>query len=485
MIRKILSGPGAALLASLVISSTAFAADLSMLAGDWRFASVTNPSAVRESYYNSNTMQTRQSVNSSDFAKAGEQLVDVFFAGEFGIAEGDFALTAEGCVSGDISGSVQVTPSGLVRGTLDGLPISLRLNASGDVMITALLDDDIQEFIVAVKRPADAVTADFEGVWNFVDLGSPTDLTKSYYNSMTQMNRQAPSDSFAGANEQFVDTFFRGAFYAESGSATVASDGSFTGFASGTMTTTANGTAALVIGEGPETFYLNASKNLMIRVKREDGDINEQRITVIVKAPPSLSIADLAGPWRFSNMETPNRLVEVYFNHTTGQTRNSIDSSDFAGRTGQTESLVGMFFPGDFGVGGGGVGIGTDGSLAASFSGGSVAVNTGGSITLTSDGENFEFFVNEARDTMFHVHSTGDSHEMVALVRVPLEPMKIALEVVNGTPSLLWLGQGNVRLQRTSTLNGWSDVTSSTGQSAFESSTTTAEFYRLVEIGSD
>jgi hypothetical protein len=50
MIRKILSGPGAALLASLVISSTAFAADLSMLAGDWRFASVTNPSAVRESY---------------------------------------------------------------------------------------------------------------------------------------------------------------------------------------------------------------------------------------------------------------------------------------------------------------------------------------------------------------------------------------------------------------------------------------------------
>jgi hypothetical protein len=119
------------------------------------------------------------------------------------------------------------------------------------------------------------------------------------------------------------------------------------------------------------------------------------------------------------------------------------------------------------------------------FRGGSVAVNTGGSITLTSDGENFEFFVNEARDTMFHVHSTGDSHEMVALVRVPLEPMKIALEVVNGTPSLLWLGQGNVRLQRTSTLNGWSDVTSSTGQSAFESSTTTAEFYRLVEIGSD
>lgn len=144
-------------------------------------------------------------------------------------------------------------------------------------------------------------------------------------------------------------------------------------------------------------------------------------------------------------------------------------------------SLVDMFFPGDFGVGVGGVGIGTDGSLAASFSG-SVAVNTGGAITLTVDGETFEFFVNETRDTMFHVHSSGDTQEIVALVRVPLEPMKIVLEVNGGVPSLLWLGQGNVRLQRTSTLNSWSDVLSSTGQSGFNSSTTTAEFYRLIQL---
>ena len=86
---------------------------------------------------------------------------------------------------------------------------------------------------------------------------------------------------------------------------------------------------------------------------------------------------------------------------------------------------------------------------------------------------------------MFHVHSSGDTQEIVALVRAPLEPMKIALEFEGGVPSLLWMGQGNVRLQRTSTLNGWSDVMSSTGQSGFNSSTTTAEFYRLVELGTD
>ena len=148
------------------------------------------------------------------------------------------------------------------------------------------------------------------------------------------------------------------------------------------------------------------------------------------------------------------------------------------------EQLVDVFFPGDFAVGRGGVGIGTDGSLAASFSG-NAAVNTGGSITLTVEGEDFEFFVNETRDAMFHVHSTGDSQEIVALVRVPLEPMKIALEVKQGVPSLLWEGQGNVRLQRTTTLDSWTDVMSSTGQSGFKSSTTTAEFYRLVEVGED
>jgi hypothetical protein len=253
-------------------------------------------------------------------------------------------------------------------------------------------------------------------------------------------------------------------------------------FFTGSGSTTADGTVTLDFGEGPEVFYLNASKNLMARVIRET---EEQRFTVIVKAPASVSASELAGPWRFASMQTPNRLVESYLGSATGMSRQSMDSSDFAGRTGLPEELADTFFMSEFEVDRGVVGIGTDGNLTARFSG-SVAAGAAGSVTVTVGGETLPFFINETKDVMVHVTSTGDAQEIIALVRVPLEPMKIAVDATGGKLNLLWMGQGNVRLQRSTTLNGWANIMGNgAGQSAFESSTTTAEFYRLVEIGSD
>jgi hypothetical protein len=107
-------------------------------------------------------------------------------------------------------------------------------------------------------------------------------------------------------------------------------------------------------------------------------------------------------------------------------------------------------------------------------------VNSPGEVTITVDSQPLTFYVNDTKDVMLHVSATGDEQQIIAVLRVPLDPAKIALDTDDGKLNLLWVGQSDVKLQKSTTLTGWTDVTSSTGQSAFESSTTTAEFYRLV-----
>ena len=274
-----------------------------------------------------------------------------------------------------------------------------------------------------------------------------------------------------------MDVFFRGGFEILSVGVTMTSGGTFSGAFSGASSTTANGTVSLVTGEGTEFFQMNNSKNVMIRSKAEPS-FDDQRFTALIKKPSTLSVSELAGPWRFSRLTIPKRLVETVYNSTT-MTSRQIDSGDNAGNG---EELVDMFFPGLFEVEQGVAGIGSDGRLTAGLNG-SAVVNSPGVVTITVDGDPLTFYVNDTKDVMLHVSETMDEQQIIAVLRVPLDPMEIALDTDDGKLNLLWVGRSDVKLQKSSTLTGWSDVSDSTGQSAFESSTTTAEFYRLVVDG--
>lgn len=469
--RQYLSGAAACLL--FAFTSTSSGASLQDGAGDWHIAGIFTPSALQESYYNATTGASRFSVNSQDYAKAGEELADMFFAGGFSIQAAEFTLSGLGSLSGDVTGSAVLTGSKVIKACTANGPVRLLVNASADVMALAESNaGDENEFTMLVRRPTTAATADLAGSWRVFDFGMPDDLTENYHNFVTQQGRQGGSDDHAGDNEKLVDVFFKGGFETLDVGVTMTSGGSFSGAFSGTASTTATGTVSLNPGDGVELFQLNASKNLMIRSLAEPSSF-DQRFTALIKLPSSLTLSELAGPWRFARLSIPNRLVETVYN---GSTTRDIDSGDNAM---PGEQLVDVHFPGSFEAEQGVVGIGADGSLAAGFSG-SVAVNSPGEVTITVDSQPLTFYVNDTKDVMLHVSATGDEQQIIAVLRVPLDPAKIALDTDDGKLNLLWVGQSDVKLQKSTTLTGWTDVTSSTGQSAFESSTTTAEFYRLV-----
>lgn len=317
---------------------------------------------------------------------------------------------------------------------------------------------DDNEFTMLVRRPTAATRADLAGNWRVLDFGMADDLTENYYNVVNMGGGQSTtlSDS-PGTDEIITDVFFRGGFETLTVPVSLAAGGAFSGAFSGTFSTTANGTVSLAVaGEGTEVFTVNASGNVMVRTL-PDPSFDEQRFTALVKLPDSLSLSELAGAWRFVRLWVPNRLVEV--------------KAD--GR------LTDVSFPTPYEVERGVVGIGTDGSLAAAFSG-SIAVSSPGVVTVTADGAH-TFYVNDTKDVMLHVSEDSDGQEIIALLRVPLEPTKLALDSEDGKLNLLWAGRSDVKLQKSSTLTSWSDA-GSTGQSAFESSSTTAEFYRLIQL---
>ena|GEM_PF-5136270 len=448
-------------------------------AGSWHFSGIFTPSALRESYYNQNTDSVRFSDDSRDFGMEGERLIDVFFAGEWRADSGEFALSSGGALSGDVTGSALLTKSKTVKASTAEGPVRLLLNASADVMVVSeSTPGDENEFTMLVRRPTDAVTADLTGNWQVLDFGMPDDLTETFFNHSTQQVRQPQSSSEGpNQNEALVDVFFRGGFEILSVGINMTAGGTFSGAFSGTSSTTANGTVSLVTGEGTEVFQMNDSRNLMIRSKAEPS-FDDQRFTALIKKPSTLSVSELAGPWRFSRLTIPKRLVETVYNSTT-MTSRQIDSGDNAGNG---EELVDMFFPGLFEVEQGVAGIGSDGRLTAGLNG-SVVVSSPGVVTITVDGDPLTFYVNDTKDVMLHVSETMDEQQIIAVLRVPLDPMEIALDTDDGKLNLLWVGRSDVKLQKSSTLTGWSDVSDSTGQSAFESSTTTAEFYRLVVDG--
>ncbi len=435
------------------------------------------PTYLVESYFNGNTQAIRQSTGPYDFARDGEMLVDVYFQEEVFAENGSLSVDAQGAVTGDESGSLRVTKDKRAVLTLPDSLIPFLLSPAGDVLVRAISEDPHdQEFVVAIKKPTDATTAGLAGNWRVLEFVMPDDITEVYYNSQTMQTRNTTSSSdFGMEGEQLVDLFFKGEFETVSAPVTIAGNGTFSGAFGGTISTTIDGTVTINAGEGNETFFLNHSKDLIIRTLKELDDV---RITIIVKLPSATTLADVAGPWRLTSMSTATRLREAYYNGMTQMTRTTDDSGEFA-MTG--EQLVDTFFSADFEIGGGVLSIKEDGTMGGIAAGGTVAITGPGTGTVTLGPDVYTFYANPTHDVMWSVSSNSEEQEIFALVRIPVEPMKLVLDPEDTNPTLFWEGQSGVKLQKSTDLGaGWSDVSNSTGDSSYTGSRVTAEFFRLV-----
>ncbi|NNC86964.1 MAG: hypothetical protein HKN82_00730, partial [Akkermansiaceae bacterium] len=194
--------------AAVLICSAGSLAATPPVDGDWKASSLVAAARLQETFYNSTTMSSRQGVNSSDFAQAGEEMVDTFFSGEFAAVGRSLTFSA-GTLSGDVSGTYTLGTRGRVRLSVEGDSLTAYVNVSGDTMILPLAGENDLEATVVTRLPATLSHADLAGDWTVVGMKLPDDLTETYYNSVSETTRQGPaSTDFAQTNETLVDVFF-------------------------------------------------------------------------------------------------------------------------------------------------------------------------------------------------------------------------------------------------------------------------------------
>ena len=232
----------------------------------------------------------------------------------------------------------------------------------------------------------------------------------------------------------------------------------------------------MFLGEGIETFQANASMDFMVRAL---GETEDQRLTTIIKSPTSTTLADLAGAWRLTGFLTPDRLVENFWNGMTQQSRTSDQGVDFA----QTdEQLVDVYFPEIAETPYGIIGISETGAVSGLATGtASVASPSRVDLNLTGDDGMLSFYPTANHNVMVGLTVDGGEQELILLLRVPVEPMKMVLDTEGEGIGLIWQGRSDVKLQKASTLGSWSDVIASQVQSAYRSEAM-VEFYRLIQV---
>ncbi|MEW6158046.1 MAG: cadherin domain-containing protein [Verrucomicrobiota bacterium] len=394
---------------------------LQALAGDWNFVAFGAPTALRETYRHRSTGDIRL----AESPRADEELFDLSFYGSYDVTSGSFSMTSEGIISGNMSATARLTAAGTLEiAEPDGGPSEFLFNPAGDVLTaTRLIEDGEQEIAVAVRKPADPRTSDLQGTWHFVNFGTPSDLARTYYDWDTRKIRFSPVSTGEPlrSNEKLVDVFYSEEFGTQSGTVNITATGQVTGDVTGSASAFPDGRVILNIGAGGETFYLNAAKDFMVRVRRNAG---ENHLTAIIKQPANTTLEGIAGSWRIAQLTLPNRLREIYFNRVTQQIRISEDSLD---HNQTNEEMIDLFFAAASMIRSGPVQIVNDGGVTGAMTG-SLRLLSAGTIGLVIDGEETSAYINATHDMIWGVRSEQDVQHFLTLVRDSEPAIEVSID---------------------------------------------------------
>ena len=232
------------------------------LAGEWNVASYTTPDAL--------------TVHSLD-----GRVVDAFFIGEFRSFRGHIAIGAGGAISGDLSGTAAVQGPGSVSVSVGGGPVTFAVNASKNVMIATLAQDDEVEYIVLTKRPETLVTSELAGSWRVTALEVPDEYVESYYNSDTGQARQADLALAAGGGEQWADAYHPALFSFRRFSMEVAASGTFSALGGGSLA--ADGAGGLIVSVDGETTPLDCNEDKSLLTGIIDDGAGSQVLIIAIR----------------------------------------------------------------------------------------------------------------------------------------------------------------------------------------------------------
>ncbi|WP_309380397.1 hypothetical protein [Cerasicoccus frondis] len=270
--------------------------------------------------------------------------------------------------------------------------------------------------------------ADLAGTWVEHTLETPTALKETYYNYDTQTTRTSQnSQDYAQQNERLVDTYFSTSFEAVQASLNISTEGVYSGsdfsgqildFNRGRILTKDNDES---LAEAVPVF-VSLLNELLVTSDTED---DSQELTILVREPATLSLAELDGDWTIGTAYIPATLIESYASESGNR---QADNSDYAQ---EGEELVDLHRPDEFESYWGEITI-DDGSFSGLFSG---EVSTNGLKALIMpddpDAGSLTFSVNQSKDLM--VCTDFDEGESIELIILARKPASLSLSDLEGT----------------------------------------------------
>lgn len=249
-------------------------------------------------------------------------------------------------------------------------------------------------------------TADFAGVWNNVYLSAPGRLTLRLATNAHNGNVYVSLQNIDERNQ----------FETRAMAVTVDANGNFSGPVSGSVALAGPGLVrAVANGESPNYFSFNAAQDVMFAVKRDPGS-SMQDMELLLKAPATLTVGELAGTWKMMSLGIPRALSFQW-------------STNYSDPNHVISGVVAVEGRQEFDAGSGTLVASPDGSFTLVFGtdvmAGTVAPGPNGALAITipmpppNPAMNLTFYVNASKDVMAAVHTEGNYQEMLVAVKLP------------------------------------------------------------------
>ena len=154
-------------------------------------------------------------------------------------------------------------------------------------------------------------------------------------------------------------------------------------------------------------FFVNAAQDLMV-CAHDGGDHNSHDFNVFVKAPASLTAADIVGDWSICAMDTPAEIYQT-LGGTSGVLQDVGPAQGFGAHVGTMTVAAGGTM---------------SGNLFNPFTGTWALAGGGGVNANIVNGPSLTFYVNSSKDVMIavdtQVSTTDNQQELLVFAKVPI-----------------------------------------------------------------
>lgn len=247
--------------------------------------------------------------------------------------------------------------------------------------------------------------ANFTGNWNFAQFSTPAKLT------LMTANTPVFGTNYLTLREIQEKTNFMARLVPM----TIDSSGNFTGPANGIVAVAGPGLVqATPSGEPPVVFNVNAAQDVAFAAHRPAGS-SQQELMLMLKAPASLSAADMTGVWKLVSLGTMRELLPRSMTNYLDPQHPVDGISDVEGRS-------------SFDTGSGTLTVAADGSFSLVFGpdtmNGTATPGANGLVqvaipmppapTLT-----LSFYVNQGKNVMAAIHLEQNYQEIIVAVKLP------------------------------------------------------------------